>query len=188
MSVSWLQAAAPVRRASAYQYALAVPLALIGGVFGIAGAFYSGVQTGIIPLAAIIVGAPIIEEVLKPSGVYLALGRWPAIGRSRWFVALLAGLGGIAFGLIESLIYVKVYAPDLGQAFFVYRFTVTVLLHGGASMIAGLGINSALLGWANGENRLPRRSLVAFTAAMVIHGAYNTTVLVLALAGILTFD
>lgn len=174
-------------RAAVRHYVLAVLLALGGGIFGIIGAFVQEARAGG-SFVLIIVGAPVIEELLKPAGIYLVLARWPSVGRSQLFIAVLAGLAGLSFGLIESTIYVTVYAPDQSQAYFIYRFTVTVLVHVVASFTAGLGISAELLGWAHGRNRLPRRTLLAFIAAMVIHGLYNTTALGLALAGVLDFD
>jgi hypothetical protein len=70
----------------------------------------------------------------------------------------------------------------------VYRFTVTVLLHAGASFIAGLGVSAGLIGWAKGEGPFPRASKLAFGTAIGLHAAYNTTVVILALIGVLEFD
>ena len=128
------------------------------------------------------------EEVLKPSGVYIALARWPFALRSQLWIALLTALSGLTFGLIESLIYVTVYNPDHSGAFVVYRFTVTVLLHMSASFIAGLGISQALFDWAGGRGRFPRASRNAFAAAIGLHALYNTTVIGLSLAGVLDFN
>ncbi len=166
---------------------LAVALALAGGAFGIVGAFVEELRSGG-GLLVVIAGAPIIEEVLKPSGLYVLLARWPYAVRRQLAIASLAALSGLTFGLLESTIYVTLYAPDHSGAFFVYRFTVTVLVHTGASFIAGWGVNRALVDWAAAGGRFPRASRNAFLAAITLHGLYNVTAVALGLAGVLDFD
>lgn len=166
---------------------LAVIFALLGGLFGILGALFAEGSSSV-PIALAFIGAPIIEEIVKPAGVYLYLSRWRHVLRSQLHIALLVALSGLCFGLLESIVYVTLYIPDHSQEFFIYRFTVTVALHAAASFIAGLGVNAALIDWANGEGSFPRRSRFAFLAAIGLHAFYNTTVVVLDFAGILTFD
>jgi RsiW-degrading membrane proteinase PrsW (M82 family) len=174
------------RRPRLYQYPLAVVLALAGGVLGIIGAAFQE-SFAFSPLPFLI-AAPIIEEIAKPAGVYLAMARWPQTVRNPLFIACLAALGGIVFGLIESLIYVTVYAPDLGRSFFIYRFAVNVPLHGGFSFIAGLGITQGLFAWAGGRSPFPKQSRNAFAAAMMLHALYNLVAVVLSASGVLEFE
>src|SRR6266540_5970070 len=54
----------------------AVGVALLGGAFGVIGAFLQELRAGGGIFLAF-TGAPIIEEALKPAGVYLLLLRWP---------------------------------------------------------------------------------------------------------------
>lgn len=174
------------RRTRLYQYPLVVLFAAAGGVLGIIGAgFQESFAFSPLPF---LIAAPIIEEIAKPAGVYLAMGRWPHILHNQPFIACLAALGGLVFGLIESLIYVTVYAPDLGRAFFIYRFAVNVPLHAGFSFVAGWGITQGLFGWASGQNSLPKASRNAFVAAMLLHAAYNGVAATLSLTGVLEFD
>lgn len=164
---------------------VAVVFALVGGLLGILGAFAAEVQTN--ALLLVFIGAPMIEEIVKPVGVYLFMFRWRDVLRNQLHIALLVAISGIVFGLLESLVYVTVYAPDHSQAFFIYRFTVTVALHGIASFIAGLGLNSALIAWTDGQGPFPRRARWAFLTAIALHAAYNTTVVVLELTNVVTF-
>lgn len=174
------------RRPRFYQYPLAVLLAAAGGVLGIIGAgFQESFAFSPLPF---LIAAPIIEEIAKPAGVYLAMARWPQTVRNQLFIACLAALGGIVFGLLESLIYVTVYAPDLGRSFFIYRFAVNVPLHGGFSFIAGLGITQGLFAWARGERSLPKSSRNMFIAAIFLHALYNGVAVILSLTGVLDFD
>ena len=165
---------------------LAVIFALFGGLFGILGALFAEGSSSV-PIALAFIGAPIIEEIVKPAGVYLYLLRWRDVLRSQLHIALLVALSGLCFGLLESVVYVTLYVPDHSQEFFIYRFTVTVALHAVTSFIAGLGINAALIDWANGEGPFPHRSRLAFLTAISLHAAYNITVTVLALTGVLDF-
>ncbi len=172
-------------RQHVYQYAFTVLLAAAGGVLGIIGAIFGEIRAGgLVPIFA----APVIEEILKPAGIYVAVLRWPAVVSNRIWRGLLGAIAGLSFGAIESLIYVTVYAPDHSISFVVYRFTVALALHAVASFIASLGITTALLDWANRGGRFPTSSRNAYVAAMALHACYNATVIALGVAGKLQFD
>ncbi len=178
----------PPARAPAYQYVLTVLLALIGGLLGIIGALFQETQTTLTYVLLPFIGAPIIEEALKPSGIYLSLLWWPRALRSQLFTALLCSLSGLVFGIIESLVYVTVYVDDPSDEFIVYRFSVTLALHATASYLVGLGINLHVLDWAAGRTKLPRASRNFFIAAVALHGAYNTIAVILSVTGIMNLD
>jgi hypothetical protein len=180
MDASRIEAVAPPGRVF-LRVVLAIILALAGGVFGIIGAFVQEVRAGFSPLIPV-VGAPIIEEVLKPSGLYVVVARWPALFHRQLYISALAALGGLVFGLLESLIYATVYVDDPSNAYLVFRFTVPVALHVTASFIAGWGIRPELWRWANAGGKFPRVSRNAFLAAMVLHGLYNAVAIALSIA------
>ncbi len=165
---------------------LAIMFALLGGLLGILGAIAAEGRTTV-PLLIVFIGAPIIEEIVKPVGVYLFMFRWRDVLRSRLHIATLVMISGVCFGLLESLVYVTLYVPDHSQEFFIYRFTVTIGLHAAASFIVGLGVSSKLIDWANGEAEFPRAARFAFLGAIGLHAAYNITVTVLDLTGVLNF-
>lgn len=174
-------------RAPARQYVLAVLLAFIGGFLGIIGAAIQEVQTGgwlLLPF----VGAPIIEEAMKPVGVYLALIRWPAALSSRLFTACLAAVGGFVFGIVEAIVYTQVYVSDPSDKFVLYRFTFPLALHTTASFIYGLGISHGIIDWAAGRSSFPKRTRYFYLAAVLMHAAFNTTVLILALTNAVDFE
>ena len=166
---------------------LAILLALAGGVAGIFGAFIEELRTGG-GLLLIFLGAPIIEEALKPTGVYLLLIRWPQLVRSQLYTAFLAALGGLTFGLVEAFVYVTLYVPDHSEGFLVYRFTAPLLLHTAASFIVGLGINRGIIDWVAGRSSLPRRSRNLYIAAVTLHAVFNLVAVILTLAGPLDVD
>ena len=173
--------------ATVRHHLLAVSVALLGGVFGVVGAFVQELQSGgalLLPF----VGAPIIEEALKPAGVYALLVRWPHVLRSQLHTALLAALAGLAFGVIESTLFVTLAVSDRPDWFIPYRFTAPVLMHSVASLIVGLGISRGLVEWAAGRGSFPRRSRNAYIAAVVLHALFNVTAVSLALAGVLDVD
>ena len=91
----------PERRAGIRGHIFAVSIALIGGLLGIVGAMIQELRAGGFLLLPFL-GAPIIEEGLKPLGVYILLIRWPHLLRGRLYTALLAALAGLTFGTSRS--------------------------------------------------------------------------------------
>lgn len=163
-------------------YLFSIVVAAIGGILGIIGAVVQELQAGALLLLPI-VGAPIIEEAMKPTGVYIALLRWPAALRNRLFTAFLAAIGGLVFGLIEAVVYVEVYVGDAPDWFVTYRFTAPLAMHTGASFLFGLGLGSGLLDWAAGRSSLPKRTRNFYIAAVLVHAIFNTVAVALALSG-----
>ena len=166
-----------------------VIIAILGGVLGILGSLVSEIQRGggfvVLP---IIIGAPMIEEAMKPAGVYIALIKWPYALHNVLHVAVLCALGGLVFGLIESWVYVNVYVDDPTDSFIRFRYTVPVAMHVICSFVYGFGVNRGIIDWANGRGRFAGTSKRAYLSAVVIHGSYNLTAIVLAVAGVLNFD
>jgi RsiW-degrading membrane proteinase PrsW (M82 family) len=179
---------APPVRAPAYQYALAVLLAIIGGFLGIIGALVQEIQSTTTYILLPFLGAPIIEEALKPSGIYLALLWWPRALASQTFTALLCALSGLVFGVIESFVYVTLYVEDPSDEFIVFRFSVPLGLHAACSYLVGLGLNQRVIDWAAGRSKLPRASRNLYIAAVALHAAYNTMAVILSLSGVLDFE
>jgi RsiW-degrading membrane proteinase PrsW (M82 family) len=174
--------------APAYQYLLAFLMAVIGGALGIIGAIFQEAQTTATYLLLPFLGAPIVEEALKPAGLYLTLLWCPRALNNQLFTAILCSISGLVFGVIESLVYVTVYVEDPSDGFILYRFTVTLALHAIASFVVGLGINHRILDWAAGRSKLPKASRNFYIAGVAIHAIYNTTAVILSIAGVLDFD
>ncbi|MBI3953232.1 MAG: PrsW family intramembrane metalloprotease [Chloroflexi bacterium] len=158
----------------------ALALALSGGVFGIAGAVMQEVRGLPDPFVA----GPLIEEAVKPAGLYLLLYRWPHLLGGRRYTAGLAALGGLAFGLVEAAVYVTVYVPEPSLGFVVYRFTLPLALHSLASFIYGQGIDGRLAAWVRGEGSLKATGWRFFVAAVVLHGLYNVGAVIAGVAGL----
>jgi RsiW-degrading membrane proteinase PrsW (M82 family) len=176
-------AEAETRPPSPLGYIFAVLLALLGGVLGILGAFVQEIRSGGLLLLPFL-GAPIIEELVKPCGVYLLLARWPRLLRGRLHTASLAALAGLSFGLVEAVVYVTLYVRDPPGWFVTYRFTLPLLLHATASFIVGLGINRGLLDWASRGAPLPKATRNFYLAGIGLHAAFNTVAIALAIGGV----
>ena len=174
---------APASPYSPLWYVFGALIAITGGVLGILGAVIQEVRTGGFILLPI-VGAPIIEESLKPTGVYILLARWPFVVRNQLYTAMITALAGLTFGLIESALYVAAFADDAPDWFPLYRFTLPVAMHTTASFIVGLGIDRTLADWSQGREPLPKRNRNLYFTAMALHGIFNTIAIALSLAGV----
>jgi RsiW-degrading membrane proteinase PrsW (M82 family) len=145
------------------------------------------------------VGGPLVEEVLKPSGLLILLAARRRLAISRTTGTLLGALSGLTFALVENLIYFHVYHPAHSSEYVAYRSTVCVGLHMLCSSIVGLGLawgrERLLTGPEEREHSLleeaaphlldePRErdrlfegvGLSCLSAAVVIHALYNVAV------------
>lgn len=149
-------------------------IAMAGGVLGIIGAFFQESQQGFpSALTAPFFAAPIIEEALKPVGVYILLAKAPHLLRSRLYTAFLSALGGLSFAVIENLVYLNIYFPEHTQSMVVARFILALPMHMLGSFIVGFGINKKLAASVKGEVPLLSGNWKFFITAMVMHGLYN---------------
>jgi hypothetical protein len=107
--------------------------------------------------------------------------------RNQIYVAVLCGISGLVFGLLESTMYVLVYAPDESASYTLFRYTVPVAVHTLASFTVGLGLTRAVVDWVSRGSPLPKRSRNFYLAGVTIHAIYNTSVIALELSGVLNF-
>ena len=126
------------------------------------------------PLVAF-VAAPMIEEVMKPSGVYLLLVRWPQVLTSRIYTAFLAALGGLSFAVVENILYLQIYFPEHTQTLVVFRYSACLTMHVVCSFILGFGINQKLLASVRGEIPLLKGNKKFFFIPMILHSLFNIT-------------
>jgi RsiW-degrading membrane proteinase PrsW (M82 family) len=179
-------ASPPERTPGPFTHLRVVLISLAGGAFGIAGAFVTELRAGGLLLLPF-VAAPLIEEALKPAGVYLALSRWPRALESRLYRAILAAMAGVVFGLLESTLYVFVYVGKHPGWYEQFRFTVPVAMHAMSSFIVGLGISRGALHWLSRGTPLPKSTRNLYIAGVVLHSGYNLVAVILVLAGPLDF-
>ncbi len=150
---------------------LAVLIAAGGGFLGVLGAIIQEWSQGSLLVA--FVAAPMIEEVMKPCGVYLLLARWPETLTGRLYTALLAAVGGLSFALIENIIYLQFYFPEHTQTLVVFRYSACLTMHMVCSFILGFGINQKLLASVRGEIPLLQGNKKFFFIPMIIHSLFN---------------
>ncbi len=60
-----------------------------------------------------------------------------------------------------------------------------VALHATASFIVGLGLTYAVVNWVNGRGKLPKSSRNFYLAGVLLHAVYNTSVVILSVAGVI---
>ena len=151
--------------------AFAFAIATGGGVLGVLGAIIQELSQ-VSPLVAF-VAAPMIEEVMKPAGVYLLLVWWPKVLTCRIYTALLAALGGLSFAVIENVIYLQLYFPEHTQTLVIFRYSACLTMHVVCSFILGFGINQKLLASVRGEVPLLKGNKKFFFIPMIIHSLFN---------------
>jgi RsiW-degrading membrane proteinase PrsW (M82 family) len=151
---------------------------LLGGPFAILGAILSG-QQGPGPIIYMVVFAPVIEELLKQSGMTYVLEKMPYRAFATWQFLFAGMVSGLAFGAIENLVYVGRFAAvlrpqDLAEMA-TFRWAVCTPLHVVCATIASLGLVRV---WkkqlANGRPADLAAAFPFFIAAMVLHGLYNS--------------
>lgn len=175
------------RHVAVRHYVIAVLLAFVGAFFGIIGAVIQEFQTGgwlLLPF----IGAPIIEEAMKPTGVYLTLIRWADALSNRLFTACLAAMGGFVFGVVEAFAYTELYVSNPSDRFVIYRFTLPIIMHTVSSFIYGLGLSHGIIDWAAGRSSFPKRTRNFYLAAVLLHAAFNTIVVTLDLTNAVDFQ
>lgn len=153
----------------------------------------SGALFGILPIAVEegkyfgffgpFIAAPIIEEAIKPLGVYILLAKKSEVLKSKRYTVFLSALAGLAFGIVESTMYVLVNSKNPTvknwDLFVIWRFTICLLLHTGCSLIVGLGINQQLADSVRGDIPFLKGNRKFFIIPMLIHAGYNIVVTVL---------
>jgi RsiW-degrading membrane proteinase PrsW (M82 family) len=157
-------------------HVLAPLVAVCGGLFGILGAAVTEFFHGSFLVAFF--GAPVIEEALKPSGVYLLLAKWPRVlaFKNKLYTGFLAALAGITFSVIENLVYLHIYVRDPSPHLILWRYTVGLSIHAVCSFIFGLGINQELLASIEGQTKLLSSGKRFFFTAVALHSSYNIAV------------
>lgn len=154
----------------------------LGGVLGIIGAFIGEAHASTTPNFFLLgwFAAPIIEELMKPFGLYILLARWPHIIESPVQRSLLVGFAGLLFGIVEAVVYVAVYVDDLSTGFVIYRFTGPIVLHTVSAAVMGLAVTQPLLDAIKGRGPIPWEDARWAVAAFGLHSAYNRTATIIA--------
>jgi hypothetical protein len=146
-------------------------MALAAGPLAVFGAFYGADSGGVLGL---VIMGPLVEEVMKVALPLWAAERRPYLFKSGLQILLCAFAGGLAFAVIENLLYLNVYVPDPSRALVVWRWTVCVALHISCSTVAGIGLYRM---WDEAMTRQRRPQMpvagLYLVLAVVGHGLYN---------------
>lgn len=159
---------------------------LLAGPMAVLTALISGGSS--VPFLAAILWAPVTEETAKILLPFWVLERKPHVFRSATQLVLCGVASGLAFAVIENLIYLNIYIPQPTEALVAYRWTVCVVLHGGCSLIASLGlvhVYQRML--VDGKRASLTAGLPFLIVAMVVHGFYNAMVSLLELSETVRF-
>lgn len=156
--------------------ALAVPCVML--------ALYTMGHGSLFPLYIVLIG-PMVEEMLKQSGMLFLLERRPWLIAKSWQFPLGAILGGLTFSVLENLIYQHVFLtgfpPEWRNGVMIYRWTVCTMLHVACSGISGFGLLTA---WRRaretGEPFHFKHAFVYTGWAIAVHCGYNLVVTLLA--------
>lgn len=124
-------------------------------------------------LLMVFVAGPMIEEIMKPAGLYILLGRRPEVLDNRIYTAFLAALGGLSFAVVENILYLQFYFPEHSQTLVVFRYSVSLTVHMVSSFILGFGINRRLLASVRGEVPLLQGNKKFFATAIILHSLFN---------------
>jgi RsiW-degrading membrane proteinase PrsW (M82 family) len=173
--LDWLE---EKRRDTTLAGTLAVTLAaaLVGGPFAIGGAFMAG-RPGLAGAFYIILFGPIVEELLKQSGMIYLLERKPYRIVSSLQFACSAALSALIFATFENLLYLQVFTAGADidrEALARFRWPVCTALHMCCAVIASLGLTRV---WrkvlAEGKPADLSYAFPLFAIAIGVHGFYN---------------
>lgn len=157
--------------------------AILGGPFAVLGAFMAA-KEGWYGVLYMVVFAPVLEELLKQSGMIYLLEKKPYRVFAGWQFVFSALVAAFVFATIENALYLNVYtAPAMlknPKIFAGFRWTVCTAVHMFCSAIASLGMIRV---WKkqlrDGKAADLNTAFAYFAIAMAIHGAYNLTALFL---------
>jgi hypothetical protein len=155
---------------------------LVAGPFAVIGVFLSGSQT-LFQLVYMILFGPVIEELLKQSGMVYLLEKKPYRLFSAWQFIAAAIISSLIFSAVENLLYINLSNLEQltnPQGFILFRWTICTLLHVTCSTIASIGlINVWQKQLSDGRAADLGLAFRYFAAAMGIHGLYNLIVVLI---------
>lgn len=142
---------------------IAVATALIKGTLGLA-------------VLAVVIGAPVIEEVAKSMGPLMVLEKRPWLFGSASSIVSVGIASGLVFATIENLLYFFVYIPEeeLTPGLVYWRLIACTLLHVACATISCTGLARGWKRAAGQKAAFNAGSSVSWLfAAIAVHGLYN---------------
>ncbi len=163
-------------------------LLLLGGPWAVIAAMMGAEPAGIagIPLTLVVLFGPATEEVMKLGATLVVAETRPYLFKRREQLQIAVIGSALAFAVIENLLYLRIYIPNPSTMVVLWRWTVCVALHVGCTLIASRGLIAT---WETTirEGRPPQlaRAFPMLITAIIVHGAYNFSMVVLQMAGYL---
>ncbi len=157
--------------------------ALLAGPISVLGTLAAGGQ-GFFGILYLLAAGPVIEEMMKLGGLLFLLEKKPWYIVKGWHIIAAACVSALLFGVIENLVYSGFYLSSLSSAarenLMQFRWTVTVPLHVGTTLVGALGLRTA---WratvAKGRLFDSQVAEPYIAAAVIIHGGYNALAMLL---------
>ena len=156
---------------------------LIGGLLSVPAVFLQGNNTKIMILLLVVFG-PFVEEVCKQLGMIFQLEKIPASVKYSWQFFVVAVISGAIFSALENLIYEHVYLAKLSaerlSEIMAFRWKYCMMLHVFCPLISAFGLYRV---WKRSiKEGVPckiEKAFYWFVAAMIVHGLYNLSMIVL---------
>ena len=156
-------------------------LAIASGPWAVVGAFFlafqgmSGFGGG-----AVVIFAPLTEEVLKVASALMIIEKRPFFFKSARQIFICCFFSGVVFSFIENLLYLNIYIQNPPPMLVLWRWSVCVLLHTSCSSIVSAGLIEM---WKDSmKERAKARIILMFPAlfiAVTIHASYNVIALLI---------
>ena len=156
------------------QVAVFLGLCATSGLFAIVCAFGKGALGwgGL----AIVIGAPVIEEIGKAAGPLMVMEKRPWLFRSAFSLLLIGLVSGLTFAMIENLLYFFVYIePErLTPGIVLWRLIVCTAVHIAGATISCTGLARAWTRAVREKGPFSIDMAVPFLiGAIILHGTYN---------------
>ena len=163
--------------------AVTIVAGLVGGPFSLIGAMFSG-QQGVTAVFYIVLVGPIIEELLKQSGMIYLVERKPYRVFASWQFFVAAWISAFIFAAVENVMYVSQFAsampdqPGRVADFAAFRWKVCTALHLCCATIAACGVRRV---WKKqletGQPADLSHGFPLIITAIAVHGIYNACAL-----------
>lgn len=166
-------------------------IAIIGSVGGTLAAILENTAISLDPMFGallLVVAGPAVEEICKPLAIVFLLDKRPHWLRGPGEIVILAACSALVFATLENLLYIYVNNPGGTAEFVMFRLTVCTALHVTASTVFGFGLAKM---WRHIRDKGGHFDIDVcfkyYVSAVIIHGAYNASMLILSWAGMLEF-
>ncbi len=162
--------------------ALVLGLCAASGVFAVLCALAKGALG--FGFLAVVIGAPVVEEMAKVVLLLMWLEKAPWRFRSAGTLVFACLASALVFSAIENLLYLRVYIPRemVEDGLVHFRLVVCTAVHVGCTAVSACGV---LRAWREARDGRRGFSSMAVTpylvVAMVMHGIYNAAAVLLTL-------